>query len=98
MKLDPPIIPAALTEHYELPDEDEYENCLFDGVIAPYEKLYSREFRSCVFRKCTLTDVDFAHAGFVDVIFDHCDLSRCNFETAVFKDRKSTRLNSSHTS
>ena len=27
MKLDPPHIPADLTEHYELPDEDEFENC-----------------------------------------------------------------------
>ena len=35
MKLDPPRIPDALTAHYELPDEDEFANCLFDGVIAP---------------------------------------------------------------
>ena len=67
MKLDPPIIPADLTECYELPDEDEFEGCLFDGLIIPFEKLYSREFRGCIFRKCTLTDVDFTRAGFVDV-------------------------------
>ena len=30
MKLDPPRIPDDLTEYYELPDEDEFENCLFD--------------------------------------------------------------------
>ena len=56
MKLDLPGIPADLTEYYELPDEDEFEGCLFDGLIIPFEKLYSREFRS-LFRSQRLDEI-----------------------------------------
>ena len=80
-----PRLPDNLTEHFELPDEDEYEACLFNEADMAHERLVAREFRQCVFRRCTLTDALLTRAAFVDVIFDHCDLSRANLDSALFQ-------------
>ena len=50
MKIDMPRIPEELTEHFELPDEDEFEACLFTECHMAHERLVAREFRGCVFR------------------------------------------------
>ena len=39
IKLEHPHIPEDLTEYYELPDEDEFENCLFDEADMAHENM-----------------------------------------------------------
>ena len=82
MKIDSPNILAELQELHALPDEDEHEDYLLSGLDLAGEELRAREFRGCILRKVNLSEADLRRAGFVDVVFDHCDLSGCKMEDA----------------
>ena len=75
MKLDAPHLTEPLTALSALPDEDDLEGLLLEGIDLSGEDLHGREWRGCILRKCCLAGCDLRRAGFVDVVFDHCDLS-----------------------
>ena len=65
-------------------EEEALEGLLFDGVPAMEAELSRLEVRGCVFRHNVWQQATLQKSGFVDVIFDKCDLSGCDFTGAVF--------------
>lgn len=59
-----------------------------DGMLFENEEIRNtesdREFHQCIFRDCTFTG-EFEESLFLDVIFDHCDLSNCIFSKNAFQ-------------
>ena len=86
MKLAPPQVDSSfLTPAYDIAvGEEELEGFLFDGVCAMEADLSRLEIRGCLFRHNVWQQATLHKSGFVDVIFDHCDLSGCDFTGAVF--------------
>ena len=86
MKLAPPQVDSAfLTPAYEIAvGEEELEGFLLDGVCAMEETLDRLEVKGCVIAHSVWQQATLRKSGFVDVIFDGCDLSGCDFSGAVF--------------
>ena len=62
--------------------EPRYDQCLF--VMDEWENEGEKQvFSECIFQNVTLQG-DFSQCEFVDVIFDHCDLSNCQFARSIF--------------
>ncbi len=83
MKLLAPALGDTLETMTLLPQED-VDNARFVGLTLDGRALPRQEFSKCMFERCTLTG-DFERCAFVDVIFDHCDLSGLRGESAAFQ-------------
>ncbi len=84
MKINPPILPAALTEtadlesavQYARQEEDDVRGLLFRGGSSDDLRLHGPlEFRGCVFENWRFSACAMQGIGLVDVIFRNCDLS-----------------------
>jgi fluoroquinolone resistance protein len=52
-----------------------HDNKTFEGIIYTGQTIRNREFQSCLFKKCDLSNSDFSHNKFLDCTFDECNLS-----------------------
>src|ERR1700744_1011807 len=56
-------------------DRPAYDNEVFDGLDYAGQTVKGREFQSCVFKRCNLSNSSFLNNKFIDCIFEGCNLS-----------------------
>ena len=58
MKVDAPHVPAELTEHFELPDEDEFSACLFtECYYMTCTNLFGTNLKGLDLRSCIIDGI-----------------------------------------
>lgn len=55
----------------------------FHGCILDFSKFYTLKIKATVFTDCSLVAVDFMNADLTGVVFERCDLYRCEFDKAI---------------
>ncbi|RYE21025.1 MAG: pentapeptide repeat-containing protein [Sphingobacteriales bacterium] len=75
-----------------------YDNETFTDLNYTDKAVKGREFQSCVFKKCELSNSDFSQNKFLDCVFDGCNLSmmklgKSTLNDVVFKNCKILGVN-----
>jgi fluoroquinolone resistance protein len=52
-----------------------HDNKTFEGIVYTEKAIKGREFQSCMFKKCDLSNTDLSHNKFLDCVFEDCNLS-----------------------
>lgn len=63
-----------------------HDNKTFEGIVYSGQTIRNREFQSCVFKKCDLSNSDFRHNKFLDCTFDECNLSMIEVAGSTLND------------
>ena len=56
-------------------DKPVYDNEAFDGLDYAEKTVKGREFQTCIFKKCDLSNSSFLNSKFIDCVFEGCNLS-----------------------
>jgi fluoroquinolone resistance protein len=75
-----------------------HDNKTFEGIDYKHKRVSDREFQSCMFIKCDLSNSIFSNNKFLDCVFDGCNLSMMNLPGSIlnnveFKNCKILGLN-----
>lgn len=63
-----------------------HDNKTFEGIIYTEKVVKGREFQSCVFKKCDLSNTDLSHNKFLECTFEDCNLSMVALGGATLND------------
>lgn len=79
-------------------DKSIYIDQDFSNIQFPNGEIHSKEFESCLFQGCNLSETAFIHCKFNECKFINCNLSLitvkgCSFFEVVFEDTKAIGIN-----
>lgn len=63
-----------------------HDNKTFEGIIYTEKVVKGREFQSCVFKKCDLSNTDLSHNKFLECTFEDCNLSMVTLGGSTLND------------
>jgi fluoroquinolone resistance protein len=63
-----------------------HDNKTFEGINYTQKTIKNREFQSCIFKKCDLSNTDLSHNKFLDCTFEDCNLSMIILQGATLND------------
>jgi len=63
-----------------------HDNRTFEGITYTGKAIKNREFQSCIFKKCDLSDTDLSHNKFLECTFQDCNLSMVALNGATLND------------
>lgn len=63
-----------------------HDNKTFEGITYAEKTIRNREFQSCIFKKCDLSNSDFSHNKFLDCTFEECNLSMTGLAGSTLND------------
>ena len=66
-------------------DEETYVHQMFKEDDYSGLTVFQIDMKNCVIKDMALTDSTYDHCYFVDVVFDHCDLSNTTFRETLFR-------------
>lgn len=67
--------------------DDDYENGVFERIVAANSSLTGRTFTSCSFTGC-----DFSGSDFLSSSFEDCSFTECNLTGAKFTDARMSKI------
>jgi fluoroquinolone resistance protein len=63
-----------------------HDNKTFEGIVYTEKAIRGREFQSCTFKKCDLSNMDLSHNKFLDCVFEDCNLSMIALDGSTLND------------
>ena len=64
------------------------DNKVFDSVDYSEQLVTGREFQSCTFKRCDLSNSRFLNNKFLECVFDSCNLSMAHLQGSILNDVK----------